>query len=364
MKSEIFFMERAIDLAKKGTFTSSPNPSVGCVIVEGNKILSESFHLKSGTEHAEIIALKKLKKKINKKMIMFVNLEPCCHQGKTGPCTRAIIDSGIKNIVVSMLDPNPKVKGKGVKELRSNGINVDVGLCKEKSKKINLGFISRFEKKRPYVLTKQAISLDFKITNPSSKWISNKQSRDDVHYLRAKSCAILVSSNTIISDNPKLTVRIDKSKLNIDNKLRNPVRVVLDTKLSLNINKYNFFNGKDKKIVFNSLLNNTNTEKNIDFVKVEKDKSGINLKSIMRILAEKYEINYLMVEPGKKLFTNLLLKNLLDEIVIYKSSVIIGDSGLSCIGSIKSFSKENIIHTESITKFSNDVKIIYKILRK
>ncbi len=363
MKSENFFMERAINLAKKGAFTSSPNPSVGCVIVEDDKILSESFHLKAGLDHAEIIALKKIKKKINKKMVMFVNLEPCCHHGKTGPCTKAIIDSGIKKVVVSMLDPNPLNKGKGVKELRSKGINVEVGLCNEKSKEINLGFIYRFEKKRPYIIAKQAVSEDFKITNPSSKWISNKKSREDAHYLRAKSCAILVGSNTVSFDNPKLTVRINNNT-NIDSKLLNPVRVVLDTTLSLNINKYNFFKGKEKKIVFNFLSNNSNKEKNIDFIKVKKDKSGLNLKSVMNVLAEKYEINYLMVEPGKKLFTNLLLKNLLDEIVIYKSPVFIGDSGLSCIDPIKDGFKEDIINTDSVKKISNDVKIVYKTLEK
>jgi diaminohydroxyphosphoribosylaminopyrimidine deaminase/5-amino-6-(5-phosphoribosylamino)uracil reductase len=356
-------MERAIDLARKGTFTSSPNPSVGCVIVEDNKILSESFHLKAGSDHAEIIALKKIKKKINKNMVMFVTLEPCCHRGKTGPCTKAIIESGIKKVVVSMLDPNPKVKGKGVKELRSSGIKVEVGLCREKSKNINLGFIYRFVKKRPYILAKQAVSLDLKITNPSSRWISSKKSREDVHYLRARSCAILVGSNTVSIDNPRLTVRIN-NKINIGSKSRAPVRVVLDTKLSLNINKYNFFKGKERKIVFNCLSNHSNKEKNIDFVKVKKDKSGLNLKSIMKILAEKYEINYLMVEPGKKLFTNLLIKNLLDEIVVYKSPIFIGDSGLSFISSIKGGFKENVINTESITKISNDVKIVYKILRK
>ena len=134
MKSDKNFMEHAIELAKKGIYTTSPNPSVGCIITEKNKILSMAYHLRSGSDHAEVIALKKLKKNINSKMNMYVSLEPCCHTGKTGPCTKSIIDSGIKNInIVSTLDPNPKVKGKGVKKLRKNGINVNVGLCKAES---------------------------------------------------------------------------------------------------------------------------------------------------------------------------------------------------------------------------------------
>jgi len=203
MKPQISFMERAIELAEKGMFTVTPNPMVGCVITQGKNILSEGYHAKAGFDHAEIIALKNLKKKVNSNMVMYINVVPCCHQGKTGPCAKAIIDSGIKNVVISILDPNPIVKGKGVKALRSSGINVNVGLCKSEASHINKGFISRITKKIPNVLMKQAISIDYKITNAKNKWISNKESRKDVQFIRAKSCAILVGSQTIIKDNPK-----------------------------------------------------------------------------------------------------------------------------------------------------------------
>ena len=169
MKPKIYFMERAIELAKKGMFTVTPNPMVGCVITQGKKILSEGYHLKAGSDHAEIIAIKKLTKKVSSSMVMYINLEPCCHYGKTGPCANAIIDSGIKNVVISMLDPNPIIKGKGVKALRSEGVNVVVGLCKNEAKYINKGFILRVTKSIPNVLMKQAISIDFKITDPKKK---------------------------------------------------------------------------------------------------------------------------------------------------------------------------------------------------
>ena len=363
MKPKIHFMERAIELAKKGMFTVTPNPMVGCIITQGEKILSEGYHSKAGTDHAEIVALKNLTKKVNSKMVMYVNLEPCCHQGKTGPCSNAIIDSGIKNVVVSMLDPNPVVKGKGVKALRSKGINVDVGLCKNKSKYINKGFISRVTKKIPNILMKQAISIDFKITDPKNKWISNKESRKDVQFIRAKSCAILVGSNTIIKDNPKLTVRLSRKELGTIEKRRNPMRVVLDTNLDLDINKYNFFNGREKKIVFNSLSTIYDIDRNIDFIKVKKNKSGLNLDSIFNILAEKYEINNLMIEPGRKLSTILLSKNLLNDLVLYVCPKIIGKSGLSASSSINNLNS-SIIEIGSIKKFSNDVRINYKFLRK
>ena len=147
MKSEIFFMQRAIDLSKLGKYNVAPNPMVGCVITEKNKIISEGFHAKFGSDHAEIVALKKVKKKINNNMIMHVSLEPCCHIGKTGPCVDTIIDSGIKNIHIAMLDPNPIVKGKSVKKLKKHGINVKVGICNKEAKILNKGFISRINKK-------------------------------------------------------------------------------------------------------------------------------------------------------------------------------------------------------------------------
>ena len=363
MKVQISFMERAIELAKKGMFTVTPNPMVGCVITQGKNILSEGYHVKAGSDHAEIVALKNLKKKINNNMVMYINLEPCCHQGKTGPCAKAIIDSGIKNVVVSILDPNPIVKGKGVKALRSNGVNVNVGLCKAEAKYINKGFISRVTKKIPNVLMKQAISIDYKITNPRKKWLSNKESRKDVQFIRAKSCAILVGSQTVIKDNPKLTVRLNKKELGIFGKKRNPIRVVLDTNLELDINKYDFFNGMEKKIVFNSISTNFETKKNIDFIKVKKNKTGLNLNFILNILAEKYEINNLMIEPGEKLSTALIENNLLDDLVLYLCPKIIGKYGLPASSVINNFYSDSI-KVESIKKFSNDVRINYEFLRK
>tara|TARA_B110000014_G_scaffold261859_1_gene254502 strand:- start:2513 stop:3607 length:1095 start_codon:yes stop_codon:yes gene_type:complete len=364
MKSKIFFMERAINLARKGVYTTSPNPLVGCVIAEHNKILSEGYHYKSGSEHAEIIALKKLKKKTNKNISMFINLEPCCHHGKTGPCTESIINSGIKNIYISMLDPNPMVRGKGVKYLRSNGISVKIGLCKDSARLLNKSYILRMNNKTPYVVAKQALSIDSKISLPSkNKWISCNESRIDSQYLRAKACAILVGSKTVIKDNPELNVRLSKKDLGIKSEIRQPIRIVLDTNLKLNVNKYKFFKGSEKKIVFNSISSSFNEKKNIDFVKIKNNKDGLSINAIFRILAEKYEINNLMIEPGSKLLSTLLSKNFLDELVLYYCPIYIGKSGLNFINI-----KENVFNNQSITvdsvkKISNDVRITYKLKR-
>ncbi len=364
MKSEIIFMNHAIDLAKKGLYSTTPNPSVGCVIVENGEIISEGFHLKAGLDHAEIIALKKINKQINKNMTMYITLEPCCHHGRTGPCTKQIIDLGIKNIFVAMLDPNPKVNGKGVEILRKNGINVHVGLCKNEAKKINQGYISRIVNKLPYIIAKQAMSIDCKINSPNKKWISNSFSREDSHILRASSCAIMVSANTVKSDNPKLTARINPKKLEFNRKIKNPIRVILDNNLNLNVNKYFVFKGNEKKIIFNSVSSFKNLEKNIDYIKVEKDKSGLKLKKIFSILASTYEINILLIEPGQKLLTSLLQKKILNELIIYKCPVILGNSGLDfCLLQNNTFQNKNI-SLKSINKLLNDVKINYEFFSK
>ena len=359
MNRKKLYMQNAIDLAIKGKYTNSPNPNVGCVITEGDKILSKAYHYKSGEDHAEVIALKNLKKKVNKKMVMYINLEPCCHTGKTGPCTKTIIDSGIKNIEIAMLDPNPIVKGKGVKHLRKNGIKVNVGLCRNEAIKINKDFITRHKKNRPYIVLKQAISADFRITNPQNKWISSKLSRDDSHFHRAESCAILVGSNTVRKDDPRLNVRLSKEKLLISENIRQPVKIILDSKLSLNINKYKVFKGKAKKIIFNSLHTKLDHKRNIDYIKIKKEKIGLDLNSIMKILANDYEIKRLLVEPGKELFSNFLNKEIFDEIIYYKSSVFIGNLGMHNINITKSYLKNRSLILDSVKILSNDVKIRY-----
>ena len=364
MKSEIFFMQRAIELSKFGKYNVSPNPMVGCVITEKSKIISEGYHSRFGSDHAEISALKKLKKKVNNKMNMYVSLEPCCHVGKTGPCVDSIINSGIRNIYIAMLDPNPKVKGKGVKKLKSHGINVKVGICQKEAEEVNKGFISRIKKNKPYVTIKQAISIDNKISNKKSKWISNKDSRKDAQFIRAESCAILIGSETLLKDNPKLNVKLKNSDLNTNIKIRNPIKIILDSKLSIDISKYKLFKGKEKKIIFNNIITDFDENNNIDYIKVSKNNLGLNLESILNILAKKYEINYLMVEPGAKLLKSFVLKNLIDDLIIYKCPLIIGKLGLSSFSICNEYLNKNNIEIDTIKQISNDVKIIYKFKRK
>ena len=222
-------MRRAIELAKKGEGRTNPNPLVGAVIVKDNKIIGEGFHREYGNLHAEREALKDCAEKHNdpRGASIYVTLEPCCHQGKQPPCTQAILDAGIKEVIVGSRDPNPLVHGKGNAFLRSNGITVKEDFLKEECDYLNPIFFHFITTRKPYVALKYAMTLDGKIATAAkeSKWISCQKSREHAHSLRNKYSCILAGINTVLNDNPLLTCRIEGG--------RNPVRIICDSKLLL-----------------------------------------------------------------------------------------------------------------------------------
>ena len=221
-------MQRCLGLARKGDGMVNPNPMVGCVIIRNDKIVGEGFHRKFGGPHAEIIALKGAGNK-SKGATMYISLEPCTHYGKTPPCTDAIIQAGISQVVIASKDPNPLVSGKGIRRLRKAGILVKVGLLQREAELLNEKFFKFMKTGLPFVGIKLAQSLDGKIADVAgtSKWITSKTARKEVHRLRSHYDAVLVGANTVLHDNPELTVRFVKG--------RNPVRVVIDGSLSLPI---------------------------------------------------------------------------------------------------------------------------------
>ncbi len=220
------FMQFALSLAKKGGRAVSPNPMVGCVIVKKNKIIATGFHKKFGGDHAEIVALKKLKFKAVG-ATLYVTLEPCAHFGKTPPCVDAVIKSKVARVVIAMCDPNPKTNGKSIRQLKKAKIKVNVGVCEKESRELNKIFVTNIIKKRPYVIAKVAQTLDGKITLQKGKqvWITGKESRAYVQNLRSQVDAVLVGRGTVQIDDPLLNVR--------DVKKPQPKRVILDSKLSL-----------------------------------------------------------------------------------------------------------------------------------
>jgi diaminohydroxyphosphoribosylaminopyrimidine deaminase / 5-amino-6-(5-phosphoribosylamino)uracil reductase len=223
---DVWHMQRALELAAQGQGSVEPNPMVGCVIVEGAEIIGEGWHRQFGGDHAEVEALR-LAGNRARGATMYVTLEPCCHQGKTPPCSKAVIAAGLRRVVVAQRDPFPKVSGGGLQELRAAGIQVDVGLLEDEARRLNAPYLKLVEKGRPWVIAKWAMTLDGKIAtrSGSSRWISCDESRAIVHRLRGRVDAILVGRQTVASDDPLLTARPAGP--------RTAVRVVLDTQGSV-----------------------------------------------------------------------------------------------------------------------------------
>ncbi len=332
------YMARAIQLAKKGHFTTHPNPRVGCVIVKNNQIIGEGYHLVAGQPHAEVNALSSVKP-TNASLIenatAYVTLEPCSHIGKTPPCADALVNSGVKRVVVAMLDPNPQVSGRGVKTLLDANIDVSVGILEEQSRALNPGFIKRMEKNRPFIRVKMAMSLDGKtaMSSGESQWITGSEARQDVQRLRAQSDAILTGTGTVIDDDPSLNVRLKPIDLGFEEdqfeSCRQPLRVVLDSHLRIQSSAKMLClpgdtliytcNGDNDKI---KELSQSGAE-----VKVLTT-SHISLHDVVSDLAAR-EINEVHVEAGATLCGALLSEQLVDEIIIYMAPTILGGDAKS-----------------------------------
>ena len=224
------WMQRAIDLARKGEGNVEPNPMVGCVIVKDGQCIGEGWHQKFGQAHAEVNAIKSASTSV-KGGTAYVSLEPCAHQGKTGPCAEALIQAGISRVVVACTDPTPKVAGKGIEVLRSAGIEVTVGVLEQQSQEVLAPWLKVVQRQKPWVIAKWAMTVDGKIATSSgdSEWISNHQSRLYVHELRARVDAIMVGSGTAQADNPSLTVRLDESEYPPGLVPRVPLRIFFDS---------------------------------------------------------------------------------------------------------------------------------------
>ena len=312
-------MSLALALAKKSQGNARPNPSVGAIVVKDGKIVGKGSHQIFGKDHAEVVAIKDAGP-LAKGADLYVTLEPCNHQGKTPPCTNRIISAGISNIYIAMKDPNPLVNGLGIEYLKNNGISVTSGIMEGEAERLNLGFINRMTKSRPYIRSKIATSLDGKTSlfNGQSKWITCEASRADVQKWRLKSCAILTGRGTINSDNPSLNIRHISSE-------QQPFRIILDSHLSVKVES-KILQQRNVKVIYGE-------DQNSNLIKLEKTKaefiklplldSKINLMELMSYL-NKLEINELWVEAGPDLNGELLKLEFLDELIIYTAPYIMG----------------------------------------
>ncbi|QKE73712.1 bifunctional diaminohydroxyphosphoribosylaminopyrimidine deaminase/5-amino-6-(5-phosphoribosylamino)uracil reductase RibD [Arthrobacter citreus] len=320
MSNHEFYMNLAIQNAMATKGQTDPNPLVGSVIVNDNRIVGIGTHLKAGEPHAEIHALRMAGEKAIGGTI-YVTLEPCSHHGRTGPCAEAIVKAGLKKVVVATLDPNPLVAGRGIKILQDAGIEVITGVCEEQSIKMNEVFNKYIVENIPFVVMKSASTLDGKIATHSSdsKWITSAEARNDVHQLRNEIGAILVGVNTVIKDNPELTTRIPNG--------RNPVRVILDSTLKIPLDSKVVIDQQAETWIFTSQKHSE--QKKIELenlgvkVFVKNDLNRVDLHEMLRTLGE-LSISSLLVEGGGEVNASFMNEKLVDKVIVYLAPKLIG----------------------------------------
>lgn len=338
------YIKRCIEIAKYGLGRTAPNPMVGCVIVHENKIISEGFTSAYGGNHAEVNAIAKVKdKSVLKSATLYVSLEPCSHFGKTPPCTALIIEHKIPNIVIGCIDDNPQVAGKGVAKLNAAGCNVMVGVLESQCRVHHKRFFTFHNKKRPYIILKWAQTKNGYIApaeknNKKPVWITNKYSRQLVHKWRAEEQAILVGTNTVLEDNPSLTVR--------DWTGENPIRIVLDQKQKLS-NKHAIFNKSAHTILISSNQHNFEAVETINW-----DSNHRIARQICDVLYRK-NINSVIIEGGSITLQTFIDENLWDEARVFTGARVFKDGILAPKIQGRLVSEENILE-DNLTIYLND----------
>ncbi|MEE1674337.1 bifunctional diaminohydroxyphosphoribosylaminopyrimidine deaminase/5-amino-6-(5-phosphoribosylamino)uracil reductase RibD [Agarivorans aestuarii] len=331
------FMAKAIALAKRGRYTTAPNPNVGCVLVKDGQVIGEGFHRKAGEGHAEVNAVADAKQRGFSLIgaTCYVTLEPCSHVGRTPACATMLVELQVAEVVIAMVDPNPQVAGRGIKRLEEAGIKVRTGLMEQAARALNPGFLSRVERKRPFVRLKLAGSIDAKtaLANGESKWITSAQSRSDVQRERAASHAILSTATTVIRDNAKLNVRFNElaslAEQLDEAQLRQPLRVIIDRKQRL------AEAGQGLNIFKNSeslWLAGHRPQAQLPAAKqlVIEDTSNF-LPQLMQQLAEA-EVNDIWVEAGANFAAALIRANLVDQLICYQAGLLMGADAHSLVG--------------------------------
>ena len=343
-KQDIEYMQRTIALAKKGAGFVNPNPMVGCVVVKDNEIITEGYHEYYGGLHAERNALTNTAADC-KDATLYVTLEPCCHHGKTPPCTDIIIEKGIKKVVVGLLDPNPLVAGKGISILQDAGIEIVTGIEEDKIKELNKVFLKYIKTKRPYVILKTAMTLDGKIASHTgdSRWITNEKSRQLVHKLRSEMMGIVAGIGTVKADNPMLNCRLEGQQTtdNRQQSVRQPIRIIVDTKASISLdsnivktaNEYRTILaiGRDvtpvasEQTTVNSQQPKADILKsfNVEILQCEEKDGHVDINDLMIKLGQ-MGIDSLLLEGGSCLNAAFLEADCVDEVYAFIAPKIIG----------------------------------------
>ncbi|MDP3948189.1 MAG: bifunctional diaminohydroxyphosphoribosylaminopyrimidine deaminase/5-amino-6-(5-phosphoribosylamino)uracil reductase RibD [bacterium] len=357
MSSDIYFLQKTLQLAKKGLGWTNPNPMVGAVIVKQGQIIGKGFHRRVGSTHAEIEALKNCKEN-PEGATLYVNLEPCSCFGRTSPCVNTIIRSGIKKIIYSTLDPNPKVNGEGKKLLEKAGIEVIVGTLAKEARLLNETFFTFHEKKRPFVAIKFAASLDGKLATKTgdSKWITNEKARIYARALRGQYQAILVGINTILKDNPHLGTRIKGKK--------DPVRIILDPQLQIPINAEVL---QDTNVIIATTQKADKSKKKQletkGFTILVFDSTHIKIEELVAALAEK-EIISILVEGGGETIGSFVDSKIIDKVYAFHAPLIIGGENAISIGGKGADTIQNALKLKNISyrKFDDNLLTVGYII--
>lgn len=357
---EIKYMKRALELAAKGIGYTNPNPLVGAVIVKDGKIIGEGYHEVYGSHHAEVNAFKNATEDV-RGATMYVTLEPCSHYGKTPPCANAIVEKGIKKVVIGLEDPNPLVAGRGIQILKDNNIEVISGVMEDEGRKLNEIFLKYITTKRPFLILKTAMTLDGKIAayTGDSKWITNELSRKYVHKLRHRISGIMVGIGTILADDPILTTRLDIGNGS------DPIRIIVDTSARIPLEaKVLHVESKARTIIATTELAEENKIKILEDMGAEVivtllKNNRVDLNYLMKALGEK-SIDSVLLEGGSELNYSAIEEGIVDKVNAFIAPKIIGGiNAKTPIGGIgkTTVSEAILIENMEIHRFDNDVML-------
>ncbi len=351
------WMARALQLAERGFYTTSPNPRVGCVLTKDGAVVGEGWHERAGQPHAEVHALRAAGAAA-RGATAYVTLEPCSHHGRTPPCADALIAAGVSRVVVAVQDPNPLVAGQGIARLRAAGIEVECGLMETSARELNIGFFSRMSRGLPWVRSKIAASLDGRtaLANGTSKWITGEAARHDVQRWRARSCAVLTGVGTVLADDPQLNVRIETE--------RQPLRVVLDSQLRMSPAARILRDGRT--LVYTASTDESKRSAlqaaGAEVVAMPNEHAQVDLPGVMRDLARR-GINEVLVEAGRTLNGALFKAGLVDELVLYLAPQLLGDAarGMADLGELVRLDQRISLAWQDVRHVGDDLRITARI---
>lgn len=356
-------MLEALALAQQGLLRTSPNPRVGCVLVDaGGQVIGRGSTQPVGGPHAEIMALRDALAQghSTRGATAYVTLEPCAHQGRTGPCCDALIEAGIARVVASITDPNPRVAGQGFARLRAAGVQVEVGPGAEAARELNLGFFSRMVRKTPWVRMKVAASLDgvTALPNGASQWITSAEARSDGHAWRARACAVLTGIGTVLADDPRLDVREVPTE-------RQPALVLVDSALQVPLDASIFI--ADRAVhIFTASRNDAKKqaleEHGVQVITLPDAHGKVDLAAMLTDLAQRAEVNELHVEAGYKLNGSLLRAGLVDELLVYLAPKLLGaGAGMAQLGELTALAQAQELEFKAQDRVGPDLRVVARI---